>query len=292
MKKGFFFTLAAALMLCFTACDPDNPTPDNPGGGGGGNNNNYSQLIVGTWQVDNMTVDGRVMTPENLKLVFNANGTGVLNDNGVTENNEFSWSLDGTTMTIQPRNGSATYTIVSLDDHACQFTGNVVPGTDMQGDVSIHMTKVQGGGDNPGPGPNPADFPEGTKWQCSMDTTITETDGDASFSLVVNVNIKLDFASTGNTGSLIMYGTSIVYINGNPIEDETIDENQEFTWTYNEATHSGTLTSNSVDEETGEPYTDTIDFTYNPSDDTIIIDMPSEGDEGNDMFTHMVFHRF
>lgn len=89
-----------------------------------------------------------------------------------------------------------------------------------------------------------------------------------------------------------MHGTSIVYINGNPIEDETIDENQEFTWTYNEATHSGTLTSNSVDEETGEPYTDTIDFTYNPSDDTIIIDTPSEGDEGNDMFTHMVFHRF
>ena len=292
MKKGFFFTLAAALMLCFTACDPDHPIPDNPGGGG--NNNNYSQLIVGTWQVDNMTVDGRVMTPENLKLIFNANGTGVLNDNGVTENNEFSWSLDGTTMTIQPRSGSATYTIVSLDDHACQFTGNVVPGTDMQGDVSIHMTKIQGGdnpGPGPGPGPNPADFPAGTNWQCSLDTTVTETDDEVSYSIVVNGSIKLSFAATGNTGALIITGTTTIYYNDYPIDSESMNENQDFTWTYNETSHSGTLTASGIDEDTGEPYTESIEFYYDSSDDTIILDMPSEDEEGNVTITHTVFHR-
>lgn len=277
-------------MLCFTGCNPDDPTPDNPGGGGG-SNNNYNQLIVGTWLVDNMTVDGNVMTPENLKLIFNANGTGVLNDNGVTENNEFSWSLDGTTMTIQPRNGSATYTIVSLDDHACQFTGTMVPGTDMQGDVSIHMTKVQSGGDNPGPGPNPADFPAGTKWQCSMDTTVTESDGEDSYSIVVNGSIKLDFASTGNTGALVITGSSIIYYNGYPIHNESLDETQDFTWTYNETTHTGIMTATGVDEETGEPYTDDLEFFYNPSDNTIIVDMPSEDDEGNVTILHTVFHR-
>ena len=80
--------LSAALMLQLTSCGkPDTtsstlPAPppsggdDNGNGNNNGNGNDDSNSLVGSWQVDNMTYNGQEMTPPDMVLVMNANGTG------------------------------------------------------------------------------------------------------------------------------------------------------------------------------------------------------------------------
>ncbi|MGX8713079.1 MAG: lipocalin family protein [bacterium] len=114
--------------------------------GGGGDNNNYSTLIVGTWQTTQTIVNGHDVTAEvgNVELTFTADGRGLLNDHGETENNGFSWSISGNTITIDPdRDPPATFTILNLDGNTCTFTGTRMPGSDEDFDeIRITMTKV------------------------------------------------------------------------------------------------------------------------------------------------------
>lgn len=293
MKKGFLFTMFAALALCFTvACTDENEGGDNNGGNNGGGND-YATLIVGTWQVDNMTVDGNDMTPQNVRFTFNTGGTGLLNDNGVTENNEFSWSISDNQITIQPRHGTMTYTIVSLTQTSCTFTGTVVPGTDIEGDVSVHMTKVNGGDNpDPGPGPNPANFPEGTMWEYQFDSTFV-IEGIAA---TMNMTIGIDFIDASNCDLSFHAVASAM---GMTLADE--NETTPFTYTYNSTASEGVLYAVGTDPDTGEPFEESLTFVYNSSDNTIVIDVPAdyfqsdEGDEGDedafDMPTHWVFQR-
>lgn len=127
--------MAAALAMCFAACTPEDNepnTPDNPSG----------NSLVGSWRVDNMTVDGRDMTPQDMVLVMNANGTGDVLMNGQSENNNFAWSVNGNVLTVHPNGGGEySFTIVSISATEASLNGNVVPGTDMQGDVTMHLTR-------------------------------------------------------------------------------------------------------------------------------------------------------
>ncbi len=287
MKKGFLFTLAAALMMCFAACNPDDPTPDNQGG----DDNNSS--LVGNWKVDHMTFNGQEMTPENMVLVMNANGTGEVLENGQHNNNNFTWSVNNNELTVHPNGGNEySFTIVSISATEASLTGNVIPGTDMQGDVTMHLTKVNGEDPGPGPGPgpepNPEDFPAGTMWTCSMDETETETDEDGTWTYVTDADIIMEFASTGNNGTLDIVGTITIMMNGATVYSDNIDESDTFTWTYNEATHTGTITQSGVDE--GQPYEETLDFTYNPSNETIVIVYTDDEDPNADPITY-VFQR-
>ncbi len=130
------FCFIAAMTLCASACENDNE------GDGTNNESSYNEMIVGTWLVDNVSFNGESMTPENMLIIMNSDGSGLFNDNGVTENNEFTWSITGDQLTIVHRTGSPVYTINSLTDSECTITGNTIPGQDeMTGDVVMHMTK-------------------------------------------------------------------------------------------------------------------------------------------------------
>lgn len=285
MKKGIFLTLATALMLCFAACQKDDNPADNNGNNGNGSNggNNYSQLVVGTWLVDNMTVDGEDRTPQNLLFTFNAGGTGLMNDNGETENNQFNWSVNGSSITITPRNGAHyVYNINTLTVTECAFSGTVVPGTDIEGSVTIHMVKHQGGGN---PGGDTEAFPAGTRWQETISEYETYYDtlpgGDIDSSeVLVEVSFKLQFAASGLNGNLAM----AFFMEGIPF----IDFDLPFTYTYDADTQQGVLTLSVTDEDTGETETGTMDFHYDATQNVIIIDVPEEAMEGMEGMEQLV----
>lgn len=139
MKKFISILMVAFAMTAMVACDK------NDNGGNTDDGNGYSaEMFVGTWRVENMTVDGQNMTPDELLFIMNEDGTGVANNNGVTENNEFTWSVDGDKLTITPRGGDGfVYTVGSLTENECTFSGTTVPMTDMAGDVVVHLVRVR-----------------------------------------------------------------------------------------------------------------------------------------------------
>lgn len=278
MKKGIFFSLAAALMMCFAACTPDSNEPNTPGGNGDGNS------LVGNWKVDNMTYNGQEMTPPDMVLVMNANGTGDVLHNGQSENDNFTWSVNGNVLTVHPNGGGEySFTIVSISATEASLTGNVVPGTDMQGDVTMHLTKVNGGGgDNP-PDPPTGDFPAGTIWNYELNTS--EYDPDEGVTYDITIQLRLHF-NTGNQGVITMFEDVSVY--GESVYSDS--EDQPFTYTYNSATSSGTITTTDTDPDTGETETETVQFIYNAAANTITVINP-DPDPDDPMGNEIVFTR-
>ena len=136
MKKVFSILMVAFAMTVLVGCEPE--SPDNPSNGNSG-----AEMFVGTWQVEKMTVNGQDMTPQNMLFTMNEDGTGLANDNGVTENNGFSWSVEGDQLTITPRSGTHfVYTVNSLTENECTFSGNNVPMTDIPGNVVVHLVRA------------------------------------------------------------------------------------------------------------------------------------------------------
>ena len=138
MKKVFSILMVAFAMTAMVACGEK----DNDGNNSG---DSYSaEMFVGTWQIESMTVNGQNMTPENMLFIMNEDGTGLANDNGVTENNGFTWGVDGNKLTITPRSGAHfVYTVNSLTENECTFSGTIVPMTDIPGDVVVHLVRVR-----------------------------------------------------------------------------------------------------------------------------------------------------
>ena len=140
MKKLAYlaFCFVALGSFCPAMCSDDNEDGD------GNNSSTYtSDMIVGTWRVENMTVNGEDNTPENMLFIMNEGGTGVADDGGNPENNDFTWSLDGDQLTIVPRHGQYVYTINSLTENECTFSGDNVPMADIAGDVVVHLVRVR-----------------------------------------------------------------------------------------------------------------------------------------------------
>ena len=141
MKRTIYLILCFVAMgcLCSAMCSDEND------GDGNNNSNSFSsEMFVGTWRVDNMTVDGREMTPENMLFIMNEDGTGLADDNGVTENNGFAWSVSGDQLTITPRSGvHYVYTVNSLTDNECTFSGSNVPMADIPGATVVHLVRVR-----------------------------------------------------------------------------------------------------------------------------------------------------
>jgi opacity protein-like surface antigen len=139
-KSNLILCFVALATLCAASCETDNDGDNN---GNNGNNGYSAEMIVGTWQVDNMTVDGQDMTPENVIFIMEEDGTGLANDNGVTENNGFTWSVNGDQLTITPRSGMHfEYTINSLTENECIFSGDNVPMTDIPGNVVVRLVRM------------------------------------------------------------------------------------------------------------------------------------------------------
>ncbi|MBO7489503.1 MAG: lipocalin family protein [Bacteroidales bacterium] len=145
MKKSINLILCfvALATFCAASCEKDNEGDNNSNNGNNGNG--YSaQMFVGTWRVDNMTVNGENNTPENMLFIMNEDGTGLANDNGVTENNGFTWSVSGDQLTITPRSGvHYVYTVNNLSESECTFSGTNVPMADIPGNVVVHLLRVR-----------------------------------------------------------------------------------------------------------------------------------------------------
>lgn len=137
MKKTalLIFSFITLGVFCAASCEKEEePATDG---------NNYAEMIVGTWQVDALLFNGQDITPENLLLIMNEDGTGLVNNNGETENNGFTWTIKDDKLTIVNTHGPIEYTIKSLTENDAEVVGSVVPGTDMQGDVTMQLVRVR-----------------------------------------------------------------------------------------------------------------------------------------------------
>ena len=216
LRKMMMAFVAIAALGLTTACEKDNSEPAS---------GNTDGNIVGTWKVDKMTLNGMSMNTDslNIAILVNSDGTGVVSRPDATLS--FAWSQNGTTLTITPTafGSSFDYTITLLTDTGANIIGTVVPGTDMQGDVSVHMVRIANPGDDPDPNPgddpgddpnpgddpgddpNPGDdpgddpnpgetgeFPAGTAWTYSYSNTVTQD----NMTITVNLNMNLTFNAT------------------------------------------------------------------------------------------------
>ncbi len=138
MKRKSFLIMCFVALASFVALSCDEKENNNE------ENNTNSEAIVGTWMVKQVLVNGEEMTPENMLIIMNSDGTGLLNDNGVTENNEFTWSLNGDQLTINHRHGSPVFTVKQINENEFTITGDTVPGFDQPlGEVIIDLERVR-----------------------------------------------------------------------------------------------------------------------------------------------------
>ena len=242
----------AFIGMAVSCTDDDN---NNNGGNNGGNNNNndpngYSAMLVGEWQVDEAYVNDEPFNMfVGIRLSFTANGQGLMNDGGVTNNNDFTWQINGENITINTHHETMFFTIIQMNDQECSFRGTSLEmdGQQITGTIIIHMVKVSNPG--PGPGPQPTDnvlmgAPFGFEF-----SFYDEEAGQISFSITVTFST----ATTGN----------IHYDDGE--ENYTLP----FTYTFEETGYTGMITM--VIPGEGTEY---IEFNYNPSTDELTIINP------------------
>ena len=294
MKRKIFFTLATAFLMCFAACTNDDPEPNGNGDNNGSNNNggnstNYSQLIVGTWKVDYVIANDVQAEIDNLFLQFANDNTGLLIDNGVTENNEFNWNIQGNQITITPRRGSSTYTIQSLTASEALFSGDRTPGSDeTQGDVVIHMAKYTG--DIPQNPPHD-DFLAGTNWVCYLDTLIANSNGTNDFlTFCYTIYIDPTNPTEGQVGVTNASGSLVTNQGQSNEETQNYNGSAWYHWTYNNSNHTGVFNAKQSLPATDNPITMDIPFIYDPINNNIIINLTENmGAPIYPMITQLVF---
>ncbi len=143
MKKIASILMVSFVALAMVSCNKDDDNKNTNNNTNAGTNTQFTQWMIGTWQVDYASFNGTEETPENMKMYFYFDGSGLMNDNGETENNQFVWSISGNTITITLRNNRVLpYTILQMSEDEITFSGTVMPGYDMEGDVIIRMAKI------------------------------------------------------------------------------------------------------------------------------------------------------
>ena len=154
------------LLVSFAACEEKDNEIDNPGGG---DNNTLATQLVGTWQSEQILINGEEAHMQ-MTIVLNANGTGKLA--GMEE--AISWQVNGNAVTITNSNGSKLgYTVTNITDEILVITGSTVPGTGQQAQFEGHFKKAGGG--TPGD-PDPGDLGIGTpELVGSTESSITVT---------------------------------------------------------------------------------------------------------------------
>lgn len=286
MRKMLMAFVAIATLGLTTACEKDNSEPAS---------GNTDGNIVGTWKVDKMTLNGMSMNTDSLDIAIlvNSDGTGVVSRPDATLS--FGWSQNGTTLTITPTafGSSFDYTITLLTDTEASITGTVVPGTDIQGDVTVHMVRIDNPGDDPDPNPgddpdpnpgddpdpNPGDttattFPAGTNWTYNYTTESFNVEYQGmTVPASVQLTMNLAFDAEGQNGTLEMNGTPIITFYGvpMPLTDYAVSENASFTYTYDAATATG-IANGHLPGTASEQ----VPFSYNPSANTIELTLPTD----------------
>lgn len=287
LRKMLMAFVAIATLGLTVACEKDNSEPAS---------GNTDGNIVGTWKVDKMTLNGMSMNTDSLDIAIlvNSDGTGVVSRPDATLS--FGWSQNGTTLTITPTafGSSFDYTITLLTATEASITGTVVPGTDIQGDVTVHMVRIDNPGDDPDPNPgddpdpnpgddpdpNPGDttattFPAGTNWTYRYTTEPFNVEYQGmTVPASVQLTMNLAFNAGGQSGTLEMNGTPIVtlpYVGAMPLTDYAVSENASFTYTYDAATATG-IANGHLPGTASEQ----VPFSYNSSTNTIELTLPSD----------------
>lgn len=286
LRKMLMAFVAIATLGLTVACEKDNSEPAS---------GNTDGNIVGTWKVDRLTLNGMAMNTDslNIAILVNSDGTGVVSRPDATLS--FGWSQNGTTLTITPTafGSSFDYTITLLTDTEASITGTVVPGTDIQGDVTVHMVRIDNPGDDPDPNPgddpdpnpgddpdpNPGDttattFPAGTNWTYNYTTESFNVEYQGmTVPASVQLTMNLAFDAEGQNGTLEMNGTPIITFYGvpMPLTDYAVSENASFTYTYDAATATG-IANGHLPGTASEQ----VPFSYNPSANTIELTLPTD----------------
>lgn len=279
LRKMMMAFVAIATLGLTVACEKDNSEPAS---------GNTDGNIVGTWKVDRLTLNGMAMNTDslNIAILVNEDGTGVVSRPDATLS--FGWSQNGTTLTITPTafGSSYDYTITLLTATEASITGTVVPGTDIQGDVTVHMVRIDNPGDDPDPNPsddpdpNPGDttattFPAGTNWTYNYTTESFNVEYQGmTVPASVQLTMNLAFDAEGQNGTLEMNGTPIVtlpYVGAMPLTDYAVSENASFTYTYDAATATG-IANGHLPGTASEQ----VPFSYNSSTNTIELTLPSD----------------
>lgn len=269
---------AIATIGMTVACQKSDSTDDGHG--------DINASIVGTWKVERALLNDNIIPGEtvNMNIIMNDDGTGKLESNVAQlpiADSLFDWGLNGTTLTIRMNGGQTlSYTVTKLTATECTIQGTVVPGfPTMTGNVRVDLSREAVNPNpnpepnpNPNPNPEPVDndpFPGATNWVFNYDQAFTFDYNGSQITAHVIFNNTLNFANTGAAGVLNIVGA----VSGNipeygeqrfPLGPLTIN----FTYTYDSVTSTGTMTG-AVTGATPE----TIPFTYNTSDNTIMVEM-------------------
>lgn len=139
MLPGMSQPLPGEVTITITKVGGSNPQQSD---------SSYSALLPGTWQVDSMFFNGQDITAQEIhgtiQMTFYANGTGLLNDNGETQNNDFQWVINGDTITVTTHGHPMVFTINRLTATECTFSGSSMRMGEqtIEGDITIHMVKI------------------------------------------------------------------------------------------------------------------------------------------------------
>ena len=147
MKKILKALCAFTVLFALAACTEkdNNEQTQNNGNNNGNGGGNYSSLILGTWRVDQMSVDGQNMTPEYMTLSFYENGSGLMDDGDASHHNDFRWAISGNNTTVSTDNHEFLFIIDELDATGCRFHTTYVEfveGQAVNGDIRFFMTKI------------------------------------------------------------------------------------------------------------------------------------------------------
>ena len=260
LRRIMMAMFALAFIGMTVACT--DKEDDNGGNNNANDPNGYSAKLVGTWKIDQLSSNGQDMTEylPNIKLSFSANGQGMMDDDGETQNNDFTWEINGEIITVKTHNTTMNFTISSLTDNQCTFRGDFmeIDGNQLQ-NVVIHMTKV-----TPPPVLEPGDDDlVGMSFGMTIPIDFEEIHYEMSISMVF---------TTASTGQMEM-------------SDEEDTEFSPFTYTYHSATKQGKI----LMEEEGEYML--MPFTYDPEQDAITLINPEYNPQDPDDMEEIVLPR-
>lgn len=286
LRKLMMALFAIATLGMTVACEKDNNS--NSGNG------EINASIVGSWSVDKVHYNGSSLSGEVLPgmvITMNENGTGAV----VTEEHPqipagsygFTWTLNGTTLTINVDTIHMVYTVTTLTNTDCVIEGNMVPVINLQGNVRLDLKRISTPTPDPDPEPDPdpdpdpepdpdpdpdpnpdpdpepqtADFPGGTNWTY----TYNNTSNVEGFTVTVYLHSTLSYNTTGNGGVMTVEGN--VQILEHPDWNTTIGpENINFTYTYDSISRTGVMTANLPGAGN-----ESIAFEYNNTEDYMLV---------------------
>ena len=263
---------AAMTMFGLSSCEDDPVEPNNSNNTNGqtGDLTGYAAMLPGTWRMDGLAANGQQIPTDamDITLQFNTDGTGLMSDNGVTENNDFRWAVEGNQIDITPRNGvTMHYTIDTINASWAIFHGTGWPGFETA-EVEVKIVKI--GNVQPTPGPQPGPDTNnvslaGTVWvsaEAAYDVTIsflTEThcsfhqvdsgdvfdyrgtytfngiSGTMTFTILGAITETLTFTISGNTMTATFDGDTYRLTRSNNTPAPVVNELTGTMWKYGES---------------------------------------------------------